>query len=354
MNKPKKGMRPNWPFVVIVTSALLEFAVLVAPAFAVADTGKWRHYRDETGLEAKDYLTLDAKAGDRTWTLIRACDFSYAAIETRVEGSGEAFDLSSLDIDFPDGLVYRFRVRRDNAPIQNLTWNYDDNEFLGTEGIVSPDKVWVFDSLLFGDKLAVEINPERGAPLAVFETRGFARAHDEHCQDHPLWWLLPGSIVGSSHPRGERRDFPDTEDVRQLNARIALTAMDGEEGVAIQVLDPYDWHYVTVALITQNSREWSLYWEGFDGKGAAGTVFIPFRHFQPTGESKGWRYLNPDGDKVEAVAALAWIPDGWDGQQESPRWTASSRSVAGHYKEAFARIVVKAPLETIAWEDLKE
>ena len=94
MNIPKKGMRgPNWPFVVIVASAVLEVALMVEPASAGADTGKWRHYRDETGLEAKDYLTLDTRAGDRTWTLIRACDFSYAAIETRVEGFWRGFRL---------------------------------------------------------------------------------------------------------------------------------------------------------------------------------------------------------------------------------------------------------------------
>ena len=102
---------------------------------------------------------------------------------------------------------------------------------------------------------------------------------------------------------------------------------------------PYDWHYVTVVLITQNTQ-WSFYWEGFDGRGEAGTVFISLRHFLSIGESKDWRYLNLDRDKLTGVAAFAWIPDGWEGEQESPHWTASSRNVGTDYTEAFARIFV--------------
>ena len=212
------------------------------------------------------------------------------------------------------------------------------NEDAGTEGLLDApwDKPWELDQLLFGDRLVIEVGPSRG--IIVFDTKGFGAALNEFCPKWAAGGSYPDRIHGVVGNLG-RRDIPKIEDDSILHARVAVAERDGEEGVAVAVLDRFDWHDVAVVLYG-NDGNWVFTWSKLDEGSVA---HIPFKNFQRLRERRYWR---PGVDQIQSVWITAYVPDaevdsgyGWraDHHGEKP----------AQYKESYINTVLWA--ETATW-----
>ncbi len=346
----------------------LLLALLAAPVVAVADddavaeTGKWRHFRSETALETADYLLLDAEVEGRIWTLARRCNLDQAWIQSSVSRVGEALDYSLSYVEYRNEewvRLYKTRIRQDENPIKEWTWRYTYNADLGIEALTL-DHAANIDKILLGNRFVMEISPARG--VAVFDTRGFGEAFNMYCPNGIMWTQMPARLVGtyfnsrgtSAHSQGTSvRPIPPYEDQKSaLAARVTVANHNGKDGIALQVLDPFDWHGVAVVIIG-NDGNWLFQWPGLMGEARKMTAHIPFEYFKRVGVRRYWR---TGYDEIEAVVIVAYVPVSWSpdpdfGVEHSAytQWTAGDGY--REYEETPARFVMKSPIPTVTWEE---
>ena len=223
-----------------------------------------------------------------------------------------------------------------------MDWLYAYNADLGVEALTLNDPTNI-DKLLLGDSFAMEISSARG--VAVFDTRRFGEAFKTHCPNGRMWTQIPTSLFGAYFGRASVRPIPSLGDQRvALNARVAVSNRNGKDGIALQVLDPFDWHDATVVIYGDDGR-WLFKWEGFAGKGRKRTAHIPFEYFRRIEARRYWRAGH---DEIEAVAIVAYVPVSWD-RPTGSLWTAGDGY--GDYEETPAIFVMKSPIPTVTWDE---
>ena len=337
---------------------LLALLAVAAVADEAAETGKWRHHRTETALEAVDYLLLDADVGERTWTLARRCDLKEAWIQSSASYVGEALDYSLSYLRYSDRddewiRYYKTRIRQDETPIKEWTWRYGYSADFGIEFLTFKYTSNI-DKLILGDRLVMEISPARG--VAVFETRGFGEAIKHFCPEGTVryWVQAPNRLEGASHGYGDSRNAPRREDqTADLAARVVVAAHDGQEGIAVQVLDPWDWHDVSVYIRDTGGFVWRFKWPEFDGKGETShAIHIPFEYFQRLEARRYWR---SEEDEIEAVFIIAHVPVSWKPgekyEEHLTHWEAGDGGGYREYEETGGRFVIRSPIPTVTWEE---
>ena len=337
---------------------LLVLLAVVAFADEAGETGKWRHHRTETALETVDYLLLDAEVEDRIWTLARRCDLEQAWIQSSVSELGEALDYSLSYLEYRDDewvRLYDTRLRQDEKQIEDWTWRYGYSADLGIEFLTLKYPTNI-DKLLFGDRFAMEISPARG--VAVFETTGFGEAFNTHCpsEQRRSWTQSPSSLVGTHFKRGDVRPIPPRENqTGTLTARVAVANRNDRDGLALHVLDPFDWHDVTVAIRAVDGDLWIFKWPGFEGRGMKKTAHIPFEHFRHVGVRRYWRAGH---DEIRSIVIVAFIPLTWDKEAgaRATWWKVgegyrTAEEEFRRYEETAANVVIRSPIPTVTWED---